>query len=398
VDLEDFYEEVARTASQELLYNDILRALKDNTQGDKISELLRVALTEKNLCLASVLAQFLLKDPLSKIVLLYLRLVSEGRRDALRWISRIASEEDSYQAIREIPTTLKTGGEDSVSEVIEGCIKELEDREPYRYLFPTYILHELLGTISELAEEDFSEGVSAHIASSVATCSNLGVATREAMLGNSEHVEGALVGAYMSLLTHLAFSKSLSPDYRERAIRELAEGVSDYGDMVGEVVATTLSIDTIDADRETWDRLLAPFGTEVKAMILTSSKANNPELKVPLTGYEREWEISAESVVPMLSDQPEFSSLSSKKVIKDLFAYELEEEDLAYLIPYWIPFSRREELLGVFSSLNLELQSSILKTALSSSFPEDRETIERSVGFIISSLDAELQDKLKDMI
>jgi len=29
VDLEDFYEEVARTASQELLYNDILRALKE---------------------------------------------------------------------------------------------------------------------------------------------------------------------------------------------------------------------------------------------------------------------------------------------------------------------------------------------------------------------------------
>ena len=399
MEIEDFHEEIEEAIRQELLYQDTLSALKDISQGDRISDLLTTALSEEDIGLASVLAQFLLKETISKVILLYLQLTLEGREDAFIQMMKILSEEDIPQDLKAIPDLLEEERIEEVPELITQCIKKLKDEAPYGYLFPSQILDQAMGALADMILQDFSEEVLREVRRSVATCSNLASVVREAILGDENGVEGALLTSYVSSLVHIAFTDRTNTEDKERALNLISRSLEEYGEVVGDMVALSLSIDTLNPERRAWEKVLNHFDPETQAMILTCAKANNPSLKVPLEGYAEAWTISMESIAPMLTEEPEFSDLSSQKVIKALIGYELLEEEIAYLIPFWIPFGRKEELLGIFHSFESEeLQEDILRNALTTTYEEDIETIKGGVEFILSNSSEDLRESLKDMI
>ncbi len=399
MEIEDFNEEIEEALRKELLYQETLNALRNISQGEKISKLLITAFSDRDVALASVLAQFLLKDTLSKVILLYLRFTEEGRVDSIRTMAKLLSEEDAPQDLAPLPDLLIEGKVEEAHDLLEGYLRKVREEPPYGYMFPTETLDQAFSALADMLTQDFSEEVLGEVRNSVATCSNLASTVREAVLGDEEGVEGALLTSYVSSLVHIAFTDKTSLEEKERSLNIISRSVEEYGDVVGDMVAMTLSIDTLNPEREVWNRALSLFDTETQAMILTCAKANNPALKVPLEGFREAWTISSESVAPLLTEEPQFSELSSQKVIKALIGYELYEEEIAYLIPLWMPFSRREELMQIFRSFDdMRLQEDILRNALITAYEEDKDTIKESVELILSRAEDDLRESLKDMI
>lgn len=399
MEIEDFHEEIAESLRQELLYQETLNALKNISQGERISKLLITALSDRDIALASVLAQFLLKNALSEVILLYLRFTQEGRLDSIRLMAKLLSEEDTPEELASLPDLLIEGKVEEAHSLIEGFLKNLENEPPYGYIFPTEILDQAFSALADMLLQDFSEEVLEKVKNSVAVCSNLASTVREAMLGDEDGIEGALLTSYVSSLVHIAFTDKTSPEYKEKALNIISRSVGEYGDVVGDMVAMTLSIDTLNPEREVWNKTLSLFDLETQAMILTCAKANNPTLKVSLKGFGEAWAISSESIAPLLTDEPQFSDLSSQKVIKALMGYELYEEEIAYLIPLWIPFGRKEELLQIFHSFDdIKLQEDILRNALFTTYEEDKDVIRESIELILSRSENALRETLQDMI
>ena len=399
MEIEDFNEEIEEALRQELLYQETLNALRNISQGEKISKLLITAFSDRDVALASVLAQFLLKDTLSKVLLLYLRFTEEERVDSIRTMAKLLSEEDVPEELAPLPDMLREGKVEGAHSLLESSLRKLENEPPYGYMFPTETLDQAFSALADMLTQDFSEEILGKVRNSVATCSNLASTVREAVLGDEEGVEGALLTSYISSLVHIAFTDKTSSEEKERSLNIISRSVEEYGDVVGDMVAMTLSIDTLNPEREVWKRALSLFDTETQAMILTCAKANNPVLKVPLEGFREAWTISSESVAPLLTEEPQFSDLSSQKVIKALIGYELYEEEIAYLIPFWMPFGRREELTQIFHSFDdMRLQEDILRNALITAYEEDKDTIKESVEFMLSRAEDDLRESLKDMI
>ncbi|EDP76455.1 hypothetical protein [Hydrogenivirga sp. 128-5-R1-1] len=399
MEIEDFNEEIEEALRQELLYQETLNALRNISQGEKISKLLITALSDRDTAFASVLAQFLLKDTLSKVLLLYLRFTEEGRVDSIRTMAKLLSEEDAPQDLAPLPDLLIEGKVEEAHDLLEGYLRKVREEPPYGYMFPTETLDQAFSALADMLTQDFSEEVLGEVRNSVATCSNLASTVREAVLGDEEGVEGALLTSYVSSLVHIAFTDKTSSEEKERSLNIISRSVEEYGEVVGDMVAMTLSIDTLNPEREVWKRALSLFDTETQAMILTCAKVNNPVLKIPLEGFRDAWTISSESVAPLLTEEPQFSELSSQKVIKALIGYELYEEEIAYLIPLWMPFGRREELAQIFRSFDdMRLQEDILRNALITAYEEDKDTIKESVELILSRAEDDLRESLKDMI
>ena len=399
MEIEDFNEEIEEAIRQELLYQETLSALKNISRGERISKLLHASLSDRDVALASVLAQFLLKDTLSKVLLLYLRFAEEGRVDSIRTMSKLLSEEDVPQDLAPLPDLLIEGKVEEAHDLLENSLKNLKDEPPYGYLFPTETLDQAFSALADMITQDFSEDILGKVRNSVATCSNLGSTVREAVLGDEDGVEGALLTAYISSLVYIAFTDDTSSEEKERSLTIISRSVEEYGEVVGDMAAMTLSIDTLNPEREVWNRTLNLFDTETQAMILTCAKANNPTLKVPIKDFGDAWTISSESVAPLLTEEPQFSDLSSQRVIKALIGYELLEEEVAYLIPFWIPFGRKEEILQAFLSFDdIDLQEDILRSALITTYKEDKDLIKESVEFILANSSDDLREALKDMI
>ena len=399
MEIEDFHEEIEEALRQELLYQETINALKNISKGEKISKLLINAISDRDIAFASVLAQLLLKDTLSKVILLYLRFTEENRVDSIRLMTKLLSEEDAPEELAPLPDMLIEGKAEEVHSLLESYLRKLENKPPYGYIFPTETLDQAFSALADMLTQDFSEEVLGKVRNSVATCSNLASTVREAVLGDEEGVEGALLTSYVSSLVHIAFTDKTSSEEKERALNIIPRSVEEYGDVVGDMVAMTLSIDTLNPERWVWNKVLSLFDTETQAMILTCAKANNPVLKVPLEGFKDAWIISSESIAPLLTEEPQLSELSSQKVIKALIGYELYEEEIAYLIPLWMPFGRREEIMRIFRSFDdMRLQEDILRSALITACEEDKDTIKESVEFILSRAEDDLRESLKDMI
>ena len=357
-------------------FEKIASKLAKNTKGVPYHTLLKKILESENLCMSRAVTQFMLVEPISYFVRAYIEAVKFP--DQSHYISTLYELDgmpyvvdiEVYDYVDELIDIFMEEDFERAKEELLRVLKSLRGFRFYRYKFPFHHISDVFKKVTNAMNSlGFSEETISALNGSLHVCTSAGITARDLFIGSREEAEGSFDALFMVTLTFVMINRYMPPADRELAA-DLLKNSPPMKDQEARysVLSTAISMEGEVMDKKAWKAIRGMTDFEEFIQIISFAKTDNPDVPIPIEGFEKELFELSKAVFPYITGfriTYEDESLDFSEL--DVRSY----PNVWYLVPYLLAVNDREEVYRSFRTLKVEKKEDIFQATLYSFFPED---------------------------